>query len=173
MRSPNLSSIKKLRPFSAMPDDVLAALTVESLECKRGTVLDMEQGKVYVLLEGAADEMTPSVGRRQAHVGFIRPGDSIGWYPIAGHVVHRKYAVYAVVSSPCDWSSWAWLAAQVEMVNRRLWDVRAQLAIIKTTTVAERLQVDPPGPKEPIVDVARRLGCTRENVYRVLRESAT
>lgn len=169
MRNPlDLLSILKMRPFAGMPKEALATLKVAPLECARGQTLDLEENKVYVMLEGAADELTPSIDGREAHVGFIRPGDSIGWYPISGWVVHRKLSVYAVVESSCDWTGWDWLQVKVDMVNRRLWDVRAQLALIKTTTVVERLRLDPPQPTESIVDVALRIGTSRRSIYSTL-----
>ncbi len=173
MHGPALLSVLTMRPFRDMPKAALDTLTTKPLRLARGESLEPHPGSVYVMLEGAADEMSPSVDGREAHVGFVRPGDSIGWYPISGHLVQRKASLYAVVNSDCGWESWDWLRARVDMINRRLWDTRAQLALLKTTTVAERLRLEPRAPHERLVDVAHRVGSSRETLYRVLRESAT
>jgi CRP-like cAMP-binding protein len=165
---PDLNTFRTMKPFAGVQKELLDALRVEMLICARGETLDLDEGKVYVMLEGMADELTPSIEQREAHVGFVHPGDSLGWYPISGCVMHRKRSVYAVLECPVGWCAWDWLQVKVDMVNRRLWDVRAQLALIKTTTVTERLRMDPPKPTERIVDVALRIGTTRRTIYSTL-----
>jgi hypothetical protein len=169
MASPALlrEYVREAKALKRLPADLLEVLSVRYFCVKRGYQLDLPRNTLALILQGRAIETAVPVDGKAAQLAVHSTGDVIGWWPIDGYIAHPIQTHYIMidvggVASP------ELRELRAHMQERHLWAVRAQLALQMTTTVSERFRLDPPAPGEKPGEIARRLGCSREMVSRLL-----
>lgn len=159
--------ISRFQPYRYMSMSLLQEIPVHKLTLKRGEALEVTPGLLYVLLAGSASEIHTFANGREATLATFAPSQTIGWYPVGGEIRHGRATDYAVLAP--TWSRQEALThhRDVQMAER-LKELSDRLTLQMTTSVTERLQYMPIAEGETRTDLARRLGCSREMVSRLL-----
>lgn len=163
------AALHRARHFRELPPYEIDQLTLDVIKCKRAEVLVPEPGRIYVVQSGQAREFGYSDLAREALITTYREGDSLGWYPTTGYIDHRIATMYIVVDT--DWRRPALHDLQVKAMADESRRLRAELAVIKTTSAKERILHATRQPGENNTALAARIGCSRELVSKVLHKT--
>lgn len=164
--------LSRIKPFSDMQPAHLQQLHINKVIYRRGEIMVAQTGALSVLLCGRAQQIDTGPNGKELQSAEFGPGDVVGWWPIDQQIstISHPVETHYIEIAP-GWAQDETLSAfATQQLLQRLNELHTRMVVCLTTTVAERLKYYPPRLGESNTQLARRLGCSREIVSKVLNQ---